>query len=103
MYDCASGVPLTSAASKPREDAQRQALRSNVLASAPQENVHDLDLNMNSGYSLYSQVVNVWTGQLAGWLAGWGEAGRQHVASPSQPTTNSRIIIIINNTFSLTR
>lgn len=56
MYDCASGVPLTSAASKPREDAQRQALRSNVLAAAPPENVHDLDLNMNSGYSLYSQV-----------------------------------------------
>lgn len=57
MYDSASGgIPLTSAETKPFDGAHRQAERRNVLATVSQENVHALDLNMNSGYSLYPQV-----------------------------------------------
>lgn len=57
MYDCASGgVPLSSDASKPHDDAYRQPRRSTDLATAHQEHAQALDLNMNSGYSLYSQV-----------------------------------------------
>lgn len=57
MYDCASGgVPLSSDASKPHDDAYRQPRRSSELATAHQEHAQALDLNMNSGYSLYSQV-----------------------------------------------
>ncbi|XP_070001296.1 transcription factor 12 isoform X24 [Penaeus vannamei] len=56
MYDSASGgIPLTSAETKPFDGAHRQAERRNVLATVSQENVHALDLNMNSGYSLYPQ------------------------------------------------
>lgn len=56
MYDCASGgVPLSSDASKPHDDAYRHP-RSTALAPPHQEHAQALDLNMNSGYSLYSQV-----------------------------------------------
>uniref|UniRef100_A0A0P4WBU9 BHLH domain-containing protein n=1 Tax=Scylla olivacea TaxID=85551 RepID=A0A0P4WBU9_SCYOL len=56
MYDCASGgAPLTSDASKPHDDANRHHRRSTDLVTAHQEHAQALDLNMNSGYSLYSQ------------------------------------------------
>lgn len=84
MYDCASGgAPLTSDASKPHDDAYRQPRRSTDLVTAHQEHAQALDLNMNSGYSLYSQVGRRGSAVSGGWEGGRRRAGaRGSLASP---------------------
>lgn len=96
MYDCASGgVPLSSAASKARDDAYRETSRSNVLTTALQENVHALDLNMNSGYSLYSQVGSA--GQL--WRGAGGStrpSGSILLLPPPAPPSSPLQLLLYN-------